>query len=591
LGGTTLEQIAPSSLQINNCGNEGVFIIIDTNLRSRIFLLLNADCKEMRNMKMNGAEAIIKSLELENVDVIFGYPGAAICPFYDALLDSKIKHILTRHEQGAAHAANGYARVTGKVGVCVATSGPGATNLITGIATAYMDSIPLVVITGQVSSELIGTDAFQEADITGATEPFIKHNYLVKKADDLTKTIKEAFYIASTGRQGPVLIDIPIDVQTEEVFFEYPKDVDIKGYKPNYKGNPIQIKKVCDAIKSAKAPVICAGGGVIASNASGELIELAEKCGIPVTTTLMGKGALPSRHKLSLGMLGSHGVFTANYAVHNADLVLIVGARAGDRAMGAAGKIAEKAKIVHIDIDPAEIGKNIETSIPVVGDIKIVLKELLKIVKIGDTDKWLEKIAEVKKDHPLRNIDEGKHSFVKPQYLLTVLSEFAGEDIIITTEVGQNQIWAANYYNVNKPRTFVTSGGLGTMGFGLPAAVGAKVGKPKAKVVVISGDGSFQMSMQELGTMKQSKLGVKMIIFNNTRLGMVRELQKQKYQCRYSQVFMEENPDFVKLVEAYGFKGERIADNSQVKDALKRMFADDKPYLIECSVDPDEATL
>ena len=542
-------------------------------------------------MKMTGAKAIIKALELENVDVIFGYPGAAICPFYDALLDSKIKHILTRHEQGAAHAANGYARVTGKTGVCVATSGPGATNLITGIATAYMDSIPLVAITGQVSSELIGRDVFQEADITGATEPFCKHNYLVKKADDLPKIIKEAFHIASTGRPGPVLIDIPIDVQDEEVNFEYPKKVDIKGYKPNYKGHSMQIKKVSDSIRSAKAPVICAGGGVISGNASPELMELAEKCGIPVTTTLMGIGSVPSKHKLNLGMLGTHGVFAANYAVHNADLLLIMGARVGDRAMGAASKIAEKAKIVHIDIDPAEIGKNVGVSIPVVGDIKLVLKELLGIAQKGETDKWLEKIDEIRKAHPLKHLDGGKHDFVKPQYLLSVLSEFAGNDVIVTTEVGQNQIWAANYYNLTKPRTFITSGGLGTMGFGLPAAVGVKVGKPDSKVVVIGGDGSFQMSMQELGTMKQSNLGVKMIIFNNSRLGMVRELQKKVYHSRYSQVFLEENPDFVKLVGAYDFKGERITDNSQVKGALERMFADDKPYLLECIVDPEEPTL
>jgi len=542
-------------------------------------------------MNISGARAIIKSLELENVDVIFGYPGAAICPFYDALLDSKIRHILTRHEQGAAHAANGYARVTGKTGVCVATSGPGATNLITGIATAYMDSIPLVVITGQVSSELIGKDVFQEADITGATEPFCKHNYLVKDAFALARTIKEAFHIASTGRPGPVLIDIPIDVQEEEVNFEYPKKIDIKGYKPNYKGHSMQIKKVADAIASAKAPMICAGGGVITSNASSELIELAEKCGIPITTTLMGIGGVPSRHNLNLGMLGSHGVFTANYAIHNADLVLIIGARVGDRAMGTATKIAEKAKIIHIDIDPAEIGKNIGVAIPVVGDIKLVLKEMLAIVKKGEVEKWLEKIEEVRVAHPLKRTNEGDGGFVNPKYLLSILSEIAGEDVIVSTDVGQNQIWAANYYNVTKPRTFITSGGLGTMGFGLPAAVGAKVGLPKARVIVVGGDGSFQMSMQELGTMKQSKLGIKMIIFNNSRLGMVRELQKNRYHSRYSQVFLEENPDFVKLVDAYGFKGQRINENSQVKEALERMFVDDNSYLLECIVNPEESTL
>lgn len=542
-------------------------------------------------MKMTGAQAIIKALEMENVDVMFGYPGAAICPFYDALLDSSIKHVLTRHEQGAVHAANGYARVTGKTGVCVATSGPGATNTITGIATAYMDSIPIVAITGQVATEQIGKDVFQEADITGATEPFCKHNYLVKRVKDLPEIIKEAFHIASTGRPGPVLIDIPIDVQNKEFNFEYPESVDIKGYKPTYKGHTIQIKKVAEAIEKAKAPVICAGGGIVNAGAAGELRELAEKCRIPVTTTLMGIGAIPSEHEMYLGMLGTHGVYTANYAVHNADLLIIAGARVADRAMGTASKIAEKTQIVHIDIDPAEIGKNIQVSIPVVGDVKQILKELNSIVNAGDVSKWNGVLEKAKKEHPLRFRDEGDYPRVKPQYLLSVLSEMADENTVVATEVGQNQIWAANYYRVKKPRTFITSGGMGTMGFGLPAAVGAKIGSPATKVIAVAGDGSFQMSMQELGTMKQCKLGVKIIIFNNSRLGMVRELQKNKYNSRYSQVFLEDNPDFVKLVGAYGFKGERVAKNSEVRAALERMLSNDEPYLLECIVDPEEPTL
>lgn len=542
-------------------------------------------------MRMTGAQAIIKALEIEKVDTIFGYPGAAICPFYDALLESDIKHILTRHEQGAAHAANGYARVTGKTGVCVATSGPGATNLITGIANAYMDSIPIVAITGQVSSELIGRDVFQEVDITGATEPFCKHNYLVKKVGDLPRVIKEAFHIASTGRPGPVLIDIPVDIQTREFNFEYPEEVDVKGYKPTYKGHSMQIKKVAEAVQKAKAPVICAGGGVIIANAAEELAEFAEKCGIPVVTTLMGIGSIPSTHELNLGMLGTHGVYAANYAVHNADLLIIVGARVADRAMGSASKIAEKAKIVHIDIDPAEIGKNIGTSIPVVGDVKHVLNEMNSIVKKGSTEKWVETVKKVKQEHPLKYKDEGDYKTVKPQYVLSVLSGMAGDNTFVATEVGQNQIWTANYYGFNKPRTFITSGGLGTMGYGLPAAVGVKLGSPESVVLAICGDGSFQMSMQELGTIKQNNLGIKIIIFNNSRLGMVRELQKNMYKCRYSQVFLDENPDFVKLVEAYGFQGERITSNSQVKDALNRMFSNDKPYLLECIVDPEEPTL
>lgn len=549
-------------------------------------------------MKLTGAQAIIKALEMEKADVIFGYPGAAICPFYDALLDSNIRHILTRCEQGAAHAANGYARVTGKTGVCVSTSGPGATNLITGIATAYMDSVPIVAITGQVSTESIGRDVFQEADITGATAPFCKHNYLVKNANDLPRVFKEAFYIASTGRPGPVLIDVPIDVQAAVLDFKYTEDVDIRGYKPTYKGHPLQIKKVAEALEKAKAPVICAGGGVINANASPELLELATKRRIPVATTLMGIGAIPTAHELNLGMVGSHGSFTANYAVHNADLLIIVGARVGDRAIGAPGKIAEKAVIVHIDIDPAEIGKNIETDIPVVGDAKSVLSELAGAVGAGDADTvedWNASIRKIKQERAkewtnrLGGPDE--HSAVNPKYLLSILHEHTGDNVFITTEVGQNQIWAANCCSVKKPREFITSGGLGTMGFGLPAAVGVKIGRPGSNVVVISGDGSFQMSMQELGTMKQNRLGIKIILFNNSRLGMVREIQKVRYRGRYSQVSMEPNPDFVAVAKAYGFRGERISGNSEIRSALDRMFRDNEPYLLECLVDPEEPTL
>jgi acetolactate synthase I/II/III large subunit len=542
-------------------------------------------------MKITGAQAIIKSLEIENVDIIFGYPGAAICPFYDALFDSGLKHILTRNEQGAAHAASGYARVTGKTGVCVATSGPGATNLITGIATAYMDSIPMVAITGQVSSELIGRDVFQEADITGATAPFCKHNYLVKSVKDLPRIIKEAFHIASTGRPGPVVIDIPVDIQTKEFNFVYPETVELKGYKPTYKGHIMQIKKIAEAIEKAKAPVICAGGGIVNANAADELTELVEKCQIPVTTTLMGIGSIPSKHGMNLGMLGSHGVYAANYAIHNADLIIIMGARVGDRAMGTASKIAEKAKIVHIDIDPAEIGKNIGATIPVVGDVKLILKELLSIVNKGNVDNWVDTIKKINTEHPLKYTEEGNYKHVKPQYVLTVLSEMLGKDDVVTTEVGQNQIWTANYLDIKTPRSLVTSGGMGTMGYGLPSGVGAKFGRPASKVVVVGGDGSFQMSLQELGTIKQNKLGVKIIIFNNSRLGMVREIQKARYCGRYSQVFLEENPDFVKLVDAYGFKGQRVTSNSEVREALNRMLADDEPYLLECIVDPDEPTL
>jgi len=542
-------------------------------------------------MKITGAQAIIKSLEQENVKIIFGYPGAAISPFYDALLGSSVNHVLTRHEQGAAHAASGYARVTGKTGVCVSTSGPGATNLITGIATAYMDSIPLVAITGQVSSELIGKDVFQEADITGATAPFCKHNYLVKSAGDLPRIIKEAFHIASTGRPGPVVIDVPVDIQNRLLDFKYPEGVEIKGYKPTYKGHAIQIKKVAEAVSSARMPVICAGGGIINAGATEALVKLVEKCRIPLTTTLMGIGSIPSEHELNFGMLGTHGSHAANYAVHNADLLIIIGARVGDRAMGTAGKIAQKSKIIHIDIDPAEIGKNIDVSIPVVGDAGMILEDLLKAVTEGGNDTWIDALKKQQQSFNRNSWDEEDTLSVNPKYVMSQLSKLTDEEAVVTTEVGQNQIWAANCFNVRKPRTFISSGGLGTMGYGLPAAVGAKLGKPDSVVVAIAGDGSFQMSMQELGTMKQENLGIKMIIFNNSRLGMVHEIQKSKYAGRYSQVFMEHNPDFVRLVSAYGFKGERITGNNEVHAALIRMLADDEPYLLECIVRPDEPTL
>ncbi|NLW27481.1 biosynthetic-type acetolactate synthase large subunit [Acetivibrio saccincola] len=542
-------------------------------------------------MRISGAQAIVKSLENENVDIIFGYPGAAICPFYDALVDSRIKHILTRSEQGAAHAANGYARITGKTGVCVATSGPGATNLITGIATAYMDSIPMVAITGQVSSELVGRDVFQEADITGATASFCKHSYLVKDVNKLPRIIKEAFHIASTGRPGPVVIDIPVDMQTKELDFEYPEDVDIRGYKPKYKGHYLQIKKVAEAISEAKRPIICAGGGIIRADAANELVELAEKCNIPVTTTLMGIGSIPYDHPLNLGMLGSHGVYAANYAIHRADLLIIMGARVGDRAVGAPHKIEDNAKVVHIDIDPAEIGKNIRVDIPVTGDVKLVLQQLINMAEKADSDEWVNKIKEIKEERKLNAEVKSESGFINPKYLLSMLTECIDENTIITTEVGQNQIWAANWVGIKKPGKFITSGGMGTMGYGLPAAVGAKVGQPSEKVICISGDGSFQMSMNELGTMKQNGIGVKIILFNNSRLGLVREIQRQRYCGRYSQVFLDGNPDFIKLFEAYEFKGRRISDNSQIEEALKEMLSDDKPYLLECITNPEEPTL
>ena len=543
-------------------------------------------------MKMTGARSMIEALELEGVDVIFGYPGAAICPFYDALIDSKIEHILTRHEQGAVHAANGYARVTGKPGACVVTSGPGATNAITGIATAYMDSVPMVIISGQVSTELIGRDVFQEADITGATEPFCKHSYLVRDANDLPRIMKEAFHIASTGRPGPVLVDVPIDVQTQEARFEYPNEIEIRGYKPILSGHAFQIKKISETIEKSKSPVVCAGGGMISSGACNELLELVVKARIPVVTTLMGKGAIPTNHEMYLGMIGSHGVYTANYAINNADTVLFLGARIGDRAIGGAAlNITKKAKIIHIDIDPAEIGKNIGANIPVVGHIKHILAQLNKVIKSGNTDEWIESVLRIRKEHPLK-IGSTTHSeTVNPKYILSILSDYIDTNTVVTTEVGQNQIWAANYVNIEKAGTFISSGGMGTMGYGLPAAIGACIGKNKSETIVISGDGSFQMSMQELGVIKEKKLPIKIILLNNSRLGMVCELQKNRYNGRYSGVFLNNNPDFIQLFKAYGFKGERIQSNAQVKDALYRMSKSEEAFLLECIVDPSESTL
>ncbi len=542
-------------------------------------------------MKMTGAQAIVRAMEIENVEILFGLPGAAICPFFDAVSGSKIKNILIRQEQAAVHAASGYARVTGKVGVCVATSGPGATNLVTGIATAHMDSIPIVAITGQVLLSSIGKDAFQEADITGSTLPFTKHNYLIKDVNDIPRVIKEAFHIAATGRPGPVLIDIPVDIQLTEFDFEYPNTIDLKGYKPTVKGHTKQIEKVAKEIAKAKQPLICAGGGIILADASSELREFAKKCNIPVTTTLMAKGSMPIDDELDLGMLGSHGVYIANYAINNADLIVVMGARVSDRAIGNANVLGEKTKIIHIDIDPAEIGKNINTLIPVVGDIKYILTELLKIAEKGDNKAWLDKLKEEKKAHIRKPDFDMDGDFVNAKHFLDVLCKKTKEDTIISTEVGENQIWTANHYKLGTPRVFLTSGGLGTMGYGFPAAIGAKFAKPDKTVIAIEGDGSFQMNFNELGTVMQNNIGIKLVVFNNHRLGMVREYQKVHYKCNYCGVFLEENPDFVMLAKAYGFKGEKITKNSQIEGAIERMLSDDETFLLEIEVDPFEDTL
>lgn len=542
--------------------------------------------------KISGAQALIKSLKNEGVEVIFGFPGGRVLPIYDALFDSDMTHILVRHEQCAAHAADGYARATGKVGVCLATSGPGSTNLMTGIANAYMDSIPIVAVTGQVSTNVIGTDAFQEADTTGISAPITKHNYLVKDAEDLPRVIKEAFYIASSGRPGPVLIDIPDDVSKMMIDFKYSDELNLPGYKPTIKGHAKQIKQAANLLYEAKRPVIMAGGGVISSNASGELTDLANRLNIPVTATLMGKGCFPEDSSLSLRMPGMHGTKYANYALTEADVILAVGVRFDDRVTGKISEFAPKARIIHIDIDPAEIGKNVRVDVPIVGDAKNVLSALLaaylKIVeKTGMPDRkvWLDLIAEWKEKYPL------KYKFtdvIKPEYVIEQIFEMTGGDAIVTTEVGQNQMWAAQYYTALKPRTFISSGGLGTMGFGFPAAIGAQFGRRDKIVFDIAGDGSFQMVSQELATAVINHLPVKVAIMNNGYLGMVRQWQELLYKRRYSHTCLESCPDFVKLAEAYGAVGLRATKPQEVKPVLEQAINNGQVTVIDFRIEREE---
>jgi acetolactate synthase-1/2/3 large subunit len=537
-------------------------------------------------MKLKGAEILIKSLQKEGVEIIFGYPGGSVLPIFDVLYDAPIKFILTRHEQGAAHAADGYARATGRVGVCMATSGPGATNLVTGLATAYMDSVPVVAITGQVKTHLIGNDAFQEADVTGITRPITKHNYLVKDVKELSTVIKEAFHIASTGRPGPVVIDLPVDVTLHEAEFHHPSSVNIRSYKPTYSGHIGQIKKAAKAIGQAKNPVIYSGGGVIISGASEELAELAKKTNIPVTTTLLGLGGFKETDDLSLGMLGMHGTVYANHAIMDSDLIIAVGARFDDRVTGKLEAFAPHAKIIHIDIDPSAISKNVKVDIPIVGDCKNILKELNKYLKKKpDTEAWLKKIESWKKKSPLTYKDDNK---LRPQYVVEELYKATKGEAIICTEVGQNQMWAAQFYKYTKPRTFISSGGLGTMGYGFPAAIGVQFGKPKATVVDIAGDGSIQMNIQELITAVCNKLPIKIVILNNGYLGMVRQWQELFYKKRYSCTCLESGPDFVKLAEAYGAAGIRITKKSEVRPALEKALKIKNTVVMDFHVEREE---
>jgi acetolactate synthase-1/2/3 large subunit len=538
-------------------------------------------------MEMTVAQAIIKFLQDVGVEVIFGYPGGAVIGFYDALHDSSIKHILVRHEQCAAHAADGYARSSGKVGVCVATSGPGATNLVTGIATAFMDSSPIIAITGQVRTSVLGKDSFQEADITGITMPITKHNYLIKDPEKVLTIFKEAFYIATTGRKGPVLIDIPADIFMSKIKYEYPSEVNLPGYKPTYEPHPLQIKKAINLINSSERPVILAGGGIISSDASEELIKFAEKIDAPVVTTLMGKGSIPEEHMLYCGFIGMHGAAYANFTINNSDLIIAIGVRFSDRSTGRVDTFAPNAKIIHIDIDPAEIGKNVEPYIPIVADAKIALKRLINEVEEKKNPIWWERIKEWKEKYPLKY--KNQEDVIKPQYVVEKIYKITKGSAIVVTEVGQNQMWSAQFYKVKYPRQFITSGGLGTMGFGLPAAIGAQVANPDKLVIDIAGDGSIQMNIQELATAVTYKLPIKIFILNNSCLGMVRQWQELFYKKRYSCTIFDVAPDFVKLAEAYGAYGRKVEKPEDVEDAINwALEKKDAPVIVDFRVVREE---
>jgi len=539
-------------------------------------------------MKLTGSKILLESLKKEGVKKIFGYPGGAVLPLFDEIYNEKgIEFILVRHEQGAAHMADGYTRATGDVGICLTTSGPGATNLVTGIATAYMDSVPIIALTGQVPTSLIGNDAFQEADITGITRPIVKHNYIVKSTADLPQIVKNAFHIAKTGRPGPVVIDLPKDVLVGEADFKYPETISLRGYKPKYEGHKLQIKRAIELIKNAERPVLYVGGGAIISGANEEIVKLAEKIDAPVTTTLMGLGAIPGTHPLFMGMLGMHGTKYANFAVQDSDLLIAVGARFDDRVTGKIDDFAPHAKIIHIDIDPSAIGKIIKVDVPIVGDAKNILREIIKSVNELKHKDWIMQIEEWKKEYPLSYIDSEKE--IKPQYVVEKIWDITKGEAIISTEVGQNQMWTAQYYKFLYPRQLLTSGGLGTMGYGFPAAVGAQVGRPDKLVIDIAGDGSIQMNIQELATVAKYNLPVKIVILNNGYLGMVRQWQEIFYDKKYSHTHIEKSVDFVKLSEAYGVKGYRVERKEDVEKILKKAFFEDKgPVLIDIIIAKEE---
>ncbi len=533
---------------------------------------------------ISGAQALIESLKREGVDHIFGYAGATICPIVDALSHTQIGYTLVRTEQNAGHMASGYARMSGKTGVCLVTSGPGATNLITGVATAYMDSIPMVAITGQVQSYLLGRDIFQEVDITGAVSPFIKHSYLVKDAQDLPRVVKEAFHIASTGRQGPVLIDIPIDIQEQMIDPEYPEQAAIRGYKPSVKGNEQQIRRVAQAISDASRPLLCAGGGIFSAGARDELVKLSDSAGIPVVTTMMGLGLLPGAHPMNLGMIGAFGTPTANEALNATDLLIIAGARAADRAMPAPGEVSRKTRTVHLDVDPAEIGKNLSPTVPLVGDVKVILSQILSHGPKAPSGEWVNSMTAKRKSERAPAPAAGGKG-VTPAWLMFSLGCRLKEDACVCVDVGQNQVWAARYLPMRRGR-FLTTGGLGTMGYSLPAALGVKAALPDRQTVVICGDGGFEMAENELATLKHMGADVKIVLLENRVLGMVRQIQQKKYSGPFG-VDLDGSPDFEVLARAYGIPSLRVEEDGAVEAAVERLLGTQGPCILICRVDPE----
>jgi acetolactate synthase-1/2/3 large subunit len=543
---------------------------------------------------MRAVDAVMECLKAEGVDVVFGLPGGANLPTYDAFYDAGIKHILVRHEAGGGHAAEGYAKATGKVGVAFGTSGPGATNLITPIMDAMMDSVPVVFITGQVRTELLGTDGFQEADTIGISMPAVKHSFMIQHPLEIPRVIHEAFYIARTGRPGPVVVDIPVDLSRADIPYEPVTDVKLPGYQPTTEGNQKQIRQAAKALASARRPVIYAGGGVVNANASAELIEFAMSDRFPVTCTLMGLGAFPAPHERWLGMLGMHGTRAANYAMDEADLICAIGARFDDRITGKLSEFAPRAKFIHIDVDPAEISKNVPAHIPIVGDAKNILAKLLPEYRAlsadpSRLDEWWQQIEAWRKQYPLR-YDDSTDNEIKPQFMIQALYEATGGDAIVTSDVGQHQMWTAQYYDFAKPRRWINSGGLGTMGFGLPAAMGAAAGCPDRLVCCVAGDGSIQMNIQELATISEERIPVKVFVMNNGYLGMVRQWQELFWDGRYSHVDMGDHPDFVKLAEAYAITGMRFDDKRTLVDDMKRAIETEGPVLVDVRVTREENT-